>query len=587
MMKNFLKIVLIFSILSSSIYAMDKLRDYKKSAYKYVHKETGEVYNPREKRLHKMVLATKYNYIPAKLIHKKSGKLANGELLDDKRPFKKVVVTFKDGIQHGPRKSYYRKSEIVEKIDYYENGKVSDRKELYRKDGTLKTKRWKDNKKYLYNYQEEYDKAGNLLAKIQWDHRSLQEYSYANYPNGNKKIEISINSKNLDKPYFDGKFYDSKGNTHSVTPDMIDTMFEGESQKIDDSWLKDLSLEELLKKGMNSYKRSKHLRAILYYTMALDKEPNNIQAYYYRAINYQLIKQSKRAIIDYAKIIELNPNLERVYSGKAFSHYYIKEYKEAYENFIKAESLIGTKEYEWMGKKNTLAYMYFPKAAYNTKNYDKALEISTKKLQKSPHSYSALLVSAKIYKKRKEYDRALEFYKKILVNNKKDDKTYRAIGYIYEKKEDYKSALSHYQKAVKIKTTRANKNTLAWFYATAKDKSFRDGKKAVKIALEVIKSKDLIMYQDTLGAAYVENKQYDKAIDSYNKVMKKKNKYIKTYQGYLKDSGYYKGEVDGVMNDEFSNAMKKFIFDGYYMGEKISNKPKKSSNSGDEIIFLD
>ena len=61
---------------------------------------------------------------------------------------------------------------------------------------------------------------------------------------------------------------------------------------------------------------------------------------------------------------------------------------------------------------------------------------------------------------------------------------------------------------------------LAWLYATAKNKSYRNGEKTVIFALKAINLQKSAKCIDTLGAAYVENKQHEKAIETVKQIVK-------------------------------------------------------------------
>ena len=106
---------------------------------------------------------------------------------------------------------------------------------------------------------------------------------------------------------------------------------------------------------------------------------------------------------------------------------------------------------------------------------------------------------------------------------------------------------------------------MGWIYATAKDKSFRNGAKAVSFALKAVNLTEATGVLDTLGAAYVENKDYEKAIKTYETIVKKDKSFIKTYQKSLKEKGYYSGPVDGVYNNEFENAIRSCVLEGNFL----------------------
>ena len=89
------------------------------------------------------------------------------------------------------------------------------------------------------------------------------------------------------------------------------------------------------------------------------------------------------------------------------------------------------------------------------------------------------------------------------------------LGKRYEKgrgvPRDYAQAVRWYRKAVEQGNVKAY-NSFAWLLATNKDPKFRDGEKAVTLALKAVQSKRTSIYLDTLAAAYAEIGRFDEAV---------------------------------------------------------------------------
>ena len=89
------------------------------------------------------------------------------------------------------------------------------------------------------------------------------------------------------------------------------------------------------------------------------------------------------------------------------------------------------------------------------------------------------------------------------------------LGVLYEKgqgvPQDYGEAVKWYGKAAGQGDPGAY-NNYAWLLATNKDPKFRDGEKAVTLALKAVQSKRNGNYLDTLAAAYAEAGKFDEAI---------------------------------------------------------------------------
>lgn len=79
----------------------------------------------------------------------------------------------------------------------------------------------------------------------------------------------------------------------------------------------------------------------------------------------------------------------------------------------------------------------------------------------------------------------------------------------------YDRAMQDYNEAVRLKPDSAiSLNGKAWFLATVRDPSFRNGREAVRLAqraVEIAEINDITNLIDTLAAAYAEAGQFERA----------------------------------------------------------------------------
>ena len=85
--------------------------------------------------------------------------------------------------------------------------------------------------------------------------------------------------------------------------------------------------------------------AISNFNMALERDPNYVDAYFQRGYIYEQLKNNEQAIADYSKAIELNPNYDMAYNNRGWSYYNLKQYDKALEDFNKALELNPNNEY--------------------------------------------------------------------------------------------------------------------------------------------------------------------------------------------------------------------------------------------------
>lgn len=92
---------------------------------------------------------------------------------------------------------------------------------------------------------------------------------------------------------------------------------------------------------------------------------------------------------------------------------------------------------------------------------------------------------------------------------------YRSHGSAYFREGNLAEALADYHEAIELEPKNSDVNSsLAWFWATSRDPNFRDGKKAVKYALQACELSGYAVWNQigTLAAAYAEAGQKDLAV---------------------------------------------------------------------------
>jgi tetratricopeptide (TPR) repeat protein len=113
-----------------------------------------------------------------------------------------------------------------------------------------------------------------------------------------------------------------------------------------------------------------------------------------------------------------------------------------------------------------------------------------------------------------QYDQAISDFNKAIEINPGYDKAYNNRGIVYRLKGQYDQAISDFRKAIEINSLDAEGyNNLAWLFATAKAPRFRNGKKAVELAIKgcELSGWSKAEYLDTLAAAYARVGDFDNA----------------------------------------------------------------------------
>lgn len=87
------------------------------------------------------------------------------------------------------------------------------------------------------------------------------------------------------------------------------------------------------------FKAEKFREAIAVIDKAIAIQPNNKDAYYFRGVCYQLLKQYQQAKMDFTKVIEVDPTYSYAYLTRGVSNYFLRENNSAIKDFQTAADL--------------------------------------------------------------------------------------------------------------------------------------------------------------------------------------------------------------------------------------------------------
>jgi tetratricopeptide (TPR) repeat protein len=119
------------------------------------------------------------------------------------------------------------------------------------------------------------------------------------------------------------------------------------------------------------------------------------------------------------------------------------------------------------------------------------------------------------YGEKGQYDQAISDFNRAIELNPRDIKAYNNRGIVYRLKGQYDQAISDFNRAIELNSLDAEAyNSLAWLFATAKVPRFRNGKKAVELALKGCELSNWKKpeYLDTLAAGYARMGDFDNAV---------------------------------------------------------------------------
>lgn len=146
-----------------------------------------------------------------------------------------------------------------------------------------------------------------------------------------------------------------------------------------------------------------------------------------------------------------------------------------------------------------------------------------------------LMNVAKVYFAEKDFEAAVKAYERVLEIDPKHAEARYVVAHVYINAHQYRKAKNLLQDLIKDHPEDFKLlNNMAWLYATAEDPTFRDGKKAIKLAQEAMTMAPYDHHVwSTLSEAYYVSGNYEKA---YRAIKHMAQLATRTKQGLSKEA---------------------------------------------------
>lgn len=185
-----------------------------------------------------------------------------------------------------------------------------------------------------------------------------------------------------------------------------------------------------------------HKQAILYYTKAIEINPEKAVFYIGRGSSYCDNNEHEKAIADYTTAIKLNPEESKFYATRAYCYSEIGQYDKAIADATKAIEL---------APKNGIGYNNRAFAYYAKKDYTKAIADYTRAIELNQNRDYLYHNRGCSYMELKQYDNAIKDFQKAVQLNSNVAEYYESLANAYDSVKDYKKAVEYHKKADKLK----------------------------------------------------------------------------------------------------------------------------------------
>jgi tetratricopeptide (TPR) repeat protein len=325
-------------------------------------------------------------------------------------------------------------------------------------------------------------------------------------------------------------------------------------------------------RGVCYLEKEEWLRAIADLNQATALDPSYVEALLKRSYAYQMVNNTESALSDLNEAIRLAPANEELYQARAIANFRAKRYGDALEDIEKFQKLGGTdlqisQVRDWIVahcRRVVRASDTMPRfEAVNPppqRGGDEAASIEglvtdikeslavpdskdkpakmkgrtpdsqngelsevdkstvqtwTERLKKCPTDIASLRQRGALYARLDKWELARADFSAAVKLSPKDAELLCQRAHAQARLKQFSQAIGDCETALPLANDRAVVcNELAWLLATAPDAKLRDGKRAIRLALEACQASYWAngVYVDTLAAAYAESGDFPKAI---------------------------------------------------------------------------
>jgi len=229
----------------------------------------------------------------------------------------------------------------------------------------------------------------------------------------------------------------------------------------------------------------------------------------------ETLNDFENANILFDEAIKEDPEFAAAYAGLAWAVVAMRSYGVYGEFWIDTALALNQKALELDPDHDEANYLQGYYYMW-TENYPQAKYQFEKVLQLNPNHYRAMIQLGEVLLLENEYDEGIELVIEGWLRqlNKKEPEFYMKMGDVYSEIREYDKSKKFYQEALKLKPD----SYWAYYALVELSVSQKDYSEALVYARHLVDIEQNIYSLDRLGWACILNKQYDQAIDAWEKL---------------------------------------------------------------------
>lgn len=208
-----------------------------------------------------------------------------------------------------------------------------------------------------------------------------------------------------------------------------------------------MDVVELIDRGNRKSQAEMYEEAIEDFSAAIELDPEEAWAYFFRGDAYEMLEMYEIAIKDYSQAIKIDPH-GTFFAGCGDLYRKIEKYEEAIKDYTIANRM---EEYLWNYIGRGYAYAHLENYDSAIKDFTVAISILEKEQENTELKNNLRIERGKTYFFNGQYDEAISDLDKVITDESEMDNKingFRWLGHVYDHLEEFDKAESYFSLAI-------------------------------------------------------------------------------------------------------------------------------------------